>query len=92
MVVFVHADGSRTVDLSSLWPTHLFPVTDHPVVLHNSIITVYDASPVLSKTPVHNLDFREGVVNGIKAKKCPIGRINVRVVAILVIPHISRAL
>lgn len=92
MVIFVHADGCRTIDLSSLWPTHLFPFTDHPVVLHNRVVTIYDTSPVLLKTPIHHLDFREGGVNRIKAEKCPIGRVDVRVVAIFVIPHISCAL
>ena len=92
MIVSVRPDGGCAVYLFSLWPPPLFPVAYHPVVLHHGIVFFDKAFPVLMEAPIHYLRLREGRINGIKQDKCSKSSIDMRIVKMFVILHVSRAL
>jgi len=92
IAVRVHADGSCAVKPCLLRPSPLFPVAYHAIILYGRVVGVYHLFPVVLKVSIDEPDRRVGAVDWIKNHKGTKDRIEMRIVGVVEIPHISGTL
>ncbi len=87
----VHTYGGNAENFVTLSPHVFLSDADHTVVLNHSIVFLHKAFPVLVNVAINNLYLRGRGINGIKDHECSKSSIDMSVVDVVKILHVSGA-